>query len=150
MSTSRACGLITARLNEANAASELYDTPIYIHHDNELPLDPEDIPKAPWLATHLIPVDTYSETLNSDIRTYLGLYQITIRVPTEQSKDVADAIVEKLSTLFPSDLLLLETGLKPFSTQLIEPLKEAQGRRIDNWWVVPCTLEFRANNLNNP
>ncbi|ANA49259.1 hypothetical protein PMW_134 [Pseudomonas phage phiPMW] len=142
--------LINARMNAANAAGQILTNPIYINHDNEDPLNPEEIGYNPYLVTKLLPSDTYTDALGGDLITRTGVYHIKVKVPSASNADLSGEIIDNLFSLFPVDTVLSEkdsTGKITFSVQLISPLRQYGGKRIDNWWVVPCSFEYRSDTI---
>lgn len=140
--------LIQDKLNAANALGELNLVPIYINYDNEDPLDPEDIGYNPYLVCRLMPADTYSDSLGGDIITSTGVFHIKVKVPSSSSTDDMERITNALFSLFRVNSVLSEkdsSGAVTFSTQLISPFRIYDGKRIDNWWVVPCSFEYRSD-----
>ena len=140
--------LINDELNSANMTGSLNTVPIYINYDNEDPLDADEIGYNPHLVCKLMPSDTYSESLGGDIITSIGLYHIKVKVPATSSTDVMERITNALFSLFRVDRVLSEKdthGNVLFSTQLTSPFRIYDGRRIDNWWVVPCSFEYRSD-----
>lgn len=148
MSHAKIRNLFSAKLTEANEAGQLLGREIPIAFDNVTPkVSAEELKSQTNIVTHSIITDTYASSLGGDLVLYEGLYQLTIRVKADETTADADDLIDQLQALFKLDSLLElrdDDDKVTFFAQIVEPLAPASGRRIENWWVVPCTLSYKA------
>lgn len=111
-----------------------------VSYDNVKASLPNDV----RIKAHLMPAETFSDTLNgSDHTGFIGLYQMIIETKYGTGTLQSELVVEDLSEIFVCDKVLAdETG---FSVQIITPLKAAEGKQIDGVWVVPTYFNYRSD-----
>lgn len=140
-----------------NALLEYTDTtgiPVYLDNvrsfdQNGVPIDPPA--NGDYLKTHLIPADTYDDSLSGDHRVYIGIYQVTIitkyGVGSLQSENIADAIqnVFELNRRFvdPADTNPIVENR--FAVQVTSPVVVPEGRQQGVQWMLPIHFEYRAD-----
>lgn len=108
-----------------------YDNVKFVPKTNEL-----------YLALHLMPVDTFSDTLNARDHTgILGLFQVKVIDGSASATGVSDDVVAALNDIFIADKVYGEG----FKVQIITPLKVSEGKAQDGRWSVPCYFEYRAD-----
>ena len=108
-----------------------YDNVKFVPNTNEL-----------YLALHLMPVDTFSDTLNArDHTAILGLFQVKVISGSAGATYESDEIVRKLNDIFIADKVYGEE----FKVQIITPLKSGEGKAQDGKWSVPCYFEYRSD-----
>lgn len=108
-----------------------YDNVKFVPKTNEL-----------YLALHLMPVDTFSDTLNArDHTAILGLFQVKVIEGSANATGVSDDVVAALNDIFIADKVYGEE----FKVQIITPLKVSEGKAQDGRWSVPCYFEYRAD-----
>lgn len=95
------------------------------------------------IETHLIPSDTFSDTLGGDHKAFLGMYQMTIVVQYNSGLLVAEEIIEDLQNIFKINQMF--TDESGFSVQVISPIKVPEGKQFGAQWRVPCYFEYRAD-----
>lgn len=149
MSNRRIRNLFSNALNFANENAGLLGVKIPIMFDNVTPnTKPKDIKSQTHIVTHLVPAPVLAQSLGGDLLSYVGIYQMTIRVKAGESTADADDIVDELMRVFKVDSVFEEkdeNNVTVFSVQIVNPISTAQGRDIDNWWVVPCSFEYIAH-----
>lgn len=96
-----------------------------------------------YLETYTIPAPTITRTLNGDHKEFIGIYQIKIIVGSGVATSLSDEIVEELQLTFTVDSTYTDTS--GFTVQVISPVSIAQGKVQDGKWVIPCSLEYRAD-----
>lgn len=96
-----------------------------------------------YLETCTLPAPTITRTLSGDHKEFLGVYQIKIIVGSGVATALSDQIVEELQTAFPVDSTYVDVS--GFTVQVISPVSIAQGKVQDGKWVIPCSLEYRAD-----
>lgn len=96
-----------------------------------------------YLQTHLMPVDTSTETLNGAEHTRLiGLFQIKILTPSGQGSGMAALIAEKVRQTFQTDRMFIDGS---FWVQVVTPLTVDAGRAQDGYWTLPCYFRYRSD-----
>lgn len=95
------------------------------------------------IETHIIPADTFSDTLSGDHKAFIGIFQM--KVVTEYGRGCIsnENIVEGIQTAFPVNAIFPD--LSGFSVQVTSPIKAQQGKQIGSQWVVPCYFDYRAD-----
>lgn len=141
--------LFSSAIMEANEAGELLGRKIPVTFDNVEPeYTAEQIMSQTNIITHLIPGRPIANSLGGDLITYIGIYQMTIRVKAGETTADADDIVDSLMRVFKVDKVFEEKDADDnviFSVQVVNPIAAAEGRRVDDWWYVPCSFEYRAD-----
>lgn len=108
-----------------------YDNVKFVPNTNEL-----------YLALHLMPVDTFSDTLNArDHTAILGLFQVKVINGSASATGASDEVAGKLHDIFIADKVYGDS----FKVQIITPLKVGEGKAQDGKWSVPCYFEYRAD-----
>lgn len=98
---------------------------------------------ATHIRSHLIPVDTFSDTLSGDHNGFIGMYQMT--VVTKFGTGVLDSelVLEELQQVFKNNRRFVDdTG---FAVQVVSPIKSPEGKQIEGEWVVPCYFNYRSD-----
>lgn len=95
-----------------------------------------------YIVAHLIPADTYTNTLGGDHKAFIGLYQMKVVTGTGVSTSVSDNITQDLQAVFLVDKLFTKDG---FTVQVVSPIHSPEGKAQDGSWVVPCYFEYRAD-----
>lgn len=96
------------------------------------------------IKTHLIPVDTFSDTLSGDHIGYLGIFQMTITTKYGSGLLKTERIIEEWQRqLFPVTKIFTDDS--GFNVQVIGPVTAVEGKQIGSQWVVPCYFNYRAD-----
>lgn len=115
--------------------------PIPISYDNvksKFEGDAED-----HIETHLIPADTFSDTLGGDHKAFIGLFQMKIVMTYGSGLITTEDVVEELQNLFKINQVFTDdTG---FTVQVISPIVVPEGKQIGGQWNVPCYFSYRAD-----
>lgn len=98
-----------------------------------------------YLACHLMPSVTKTETLSGDHKAFIGIFQVTIVAGSGKSTSAVDQIADDLQNEFKVYSLHSEEGSPSFIVQVISPLNVPEGRVQAGNWVVPCYFEYRAD-----
>lgn len=95
------------------------------------------------IEVHLIPADTFTETLGGDQKAFIGLFQMKIVMKYGTGALDTENIVEELQNVFKVDQIFKdETG---FSVQVTTPIVVPEGKQIGGQWAVPCYFSYRAD-----
>lgn len=95
------------------------------------------------IRSHLIPADTYSDTLGGDIITYIGMFQMSIYTKFGTGLLDNEIIIEALRNVFKLNRRF--TDADGFSVQVTSPIHAPEGKQIGGQWVVPCYFDYRAD-----
>lgn len=95
------------------------------------------------IETHLIPSDTFSDTLGGDHKAFIGMYQMTLVVQYNTGYLKAEQMVEELQDIFAVNEMFTDTS--GFSVQVISPIKTPEGKQVGLQWRVPCYFEYRSD-----
>lgn len=95
------------------------------------------------IETHLIPSDTFSDTLSGDHKAFVGMYQMTIVVQYNTGLLKAEEITEELQNIFGINEVFSDTS--GFSVQVISPIKVPEGKQDGVQWRLPCYFEYRSD-----
>ena len=95
-----------------------------------------------YIAAHLIPADTTTNTLGGDHKKFIGIYQIKVVTGSGVSTSVSDNITQDLQDVFQVDKMFTKDG---FTVQVVSPIHSPEGRAQEGSWVVPCYFEYRAD-----
>lgn len=99
-----------------------------------------------YIQTHLMPVATFTDTLNGSDHTGLkGIFQMKIVGDSGVGGGEAADISAKLKVLFRTDTLFTSGN---DWVQVITPLVINEGRSKDGNWSVPTHFEYRADTSN--
>ncbi len=99
-------------------------------------------PGETYLRSYLLPADTTAEDLQGALRTYRGIYQASIVRPTGGATGPALSIAAELNTLFPVNARYTSGAV---TVQVITPAGAGPGLQEDNAYVVPVSLQYRAD-----
>jgi hypothetical protein len=114
--------------------------PLSYSFDNIKKNGPES---ADYIEAHIIPSDTFSDTLGGDHTAFIGMYQMTIVVQYNTGYVKVEKIVEHLQNAFKINKVF--TDASGFSVQVISPIKTAEGKQSGIQWRVPCYFEYRSD-----
>lgn len=105
------------------------------------------VPKAneTYLACHLIPSVTKTETLSGDHKAFIGIFQITIVVGSGKATSLSDEIAEELQNEFKVYSLHSRAADPLFVVQVLSPLNVPEGKVQSGNWIVPSYFEYRAD-----
>jgi len=96
-----------------------------------------------YLQTHLMPVDTSTQTLNgADHTRLIGLFQIKILTEAGKGSGLAASIAEKIKQTFPTDKMFVDGS---FWVQVVTPLSVDTGRAQDGFWTLPCYFRYQSD-----
>lgn len=99
-----------------------------------------------YIQTHIMPVATFTNTLNGSDHTGLtGIFQMKIVGSSGTGNGEASAIAAKLKVLFRTDTLFASGN---DWVQVTTPLVINEGRSQDGNWSVPTHFEYRADTSN--
>lgn len=111
-----------------------------------LPIAWENVPFNPpssaYLRGWLLPAQTDSPDLEGALRTYRGVYQVSVSCPINTGPGEAEGIADELAALFPLNTRLAVTGL---TLQIVSPVTAAQGVQDGDRYVVPVSFTYRAD-----
>lgn len=134
MSHARIRKLFSATLSEYAALKN-----IPVSYDNVKSLfDSED-----HIESHIIPADTFSDTLSGDHKAFIGMFQMTLVVQYNTGLLNAETMIDELQSIFGVNQMFTDTS--GFSVQVISPIKYPEGKQSGTQWRVPCYFEYRAD-----
>ena len=99
-------------------------------------------PATRYLRAFVLPADTESYGLDGLNREYIGIFQVSIVLPSGQGAADGDAIAASLDALFTPSAPLTSGGLSVYVTRPMSPSSPLQ--EADRF-VVPCSLAYQAN-----
>jgi uncharacterized protein DUF4128 len=95
-----------------------------------------------YLKAILLPADTSSEDLAGTLRTYRGVFQVSVVAPINTGPGAAESIADELVALFVHNARLTATG---FTVQQITPATQAAALQDASSYIVPVSFEYRAD-----
>lgn len=102
--------------------------------------------KKVFIKSHLLPADTFTDTLGGDHKAFIGLYQMGIAIPLQKGVGASDAIIQELQDLFPVYSLVEDVGsLDNFKVQVMSPITLLMGRSEESVYYIPVRFEYRAD-----
>lgn len=110
-----------------------------VSYDNVLTTFTSDV----HIRSHLMPVDTFSDTLSGDHKGFTGLYQMTVVTKTGIGTLSADSVTDDLQAIFEINRRFVDSN--GFAVQVTTPLHTHEGKQIDGEWVLPCYFSYRAD-----
>lgn len=96
----------------------------------------------PYLRAYMMPADTDSQDLEGSHRLYLGVYQVSMRLPALIGTELSGTIVGELETLFPVNLRLTSGAITVTTTS---PVSAGPGQNEPGLYVVPVSFSYRAD-----
>lgn len=102
-----------------------------------------DADDADHIETHLIPADTFTDTLGGDHKAFIGLYQMKIVTKYGTGYLKTEEIIEDLQNVFKVYKEFTDTN--GFAVQVISPIKTPEGKQNASQWAVPAYFEYRAD-----
>ncbi len=109
----------------------------------------EDVAFAPapdqtWLRFTLMPAATESPDLAGDIRTYSGVAQVSVFVPSGKGPSVAEGHLAELDALFSDGDVLAADG---FDVYIVSPVSAGPYQQDDLYSMLPVSFRYRADVL---
>jgi len=95
------------------------------------------------IESHIIPADTFSDTLSGDHKAFIGMYQMTIVTEYGTGQLKTEGLVTELQTIFLVNKMF--TDASGFSVQVTSPIHTPEGKQVDGQWRVPCYFDYRAD-----
>lgn len=128
--------------------------PVYL--DNVRTYDKNGSPQEPpvngeYLKAHLIPADTYDDSLGGDHIVYIGMYQVTIVTKYGAGSLQSDNIAKAIQNVFKRNQRFVDpSDLNPivenrFTVQVTSPVVVPEGRQQGVQWILPVHFEYRAD-----
>ncbi|MBO9717523.1 MAG: DUF4128 domain-containing protein [Pseudoxanthomonas sp.] len=136
MSTEACRAILESRL-ATWAASR--GTPLRVAYQNA-PFTPDS--GETYLRAYLLPAPTTAEDLAGALRTYRGVFQVSIVRPINGGTGAALSIAAELNTLFPVNGRYTSGAV---TVQVITPASAGPGQQEENAYVVPVSFEYRAD-----
>lgn len=100
------------------------------------------VPGETYLRAYLLPADTTAEDLAGALRTYRGVYQVSIVRPIGGGTGPALSIAAELNLLFPVNGRYTSGAV---TVQVITPPSAGPGQQDENTYVVPVSFEYRSD-----
>lgn len=136
MSNKRIRGLYEGRLATWAAGRS---TPLQVAYQNR-PFTP--VTGTLYLKAILLPADTASDDLAGALRTYRGVFQVSVMAPINAGPGLAETIGDELVALFVMNARLTASG---FTVQQITPATQAAALQDEKNYIVPVSFEYRAD-----
>lgn len=95
-----------------------------------------------YLKAILLPADTSSDDLAGALRTYRGVFQVSVVAPISTGPGAAETIADELAVLFVHNARLTASG---FTVQQITPATQAAALPDDSTYTVPVSFQYRAD-----
>lgn len=95
-----------------------------------------------YLKLYTLPADTSSNDLEGKLRTYLGVYQISIICPSGIGTGDSSEVINNLIELFPMNQAFYKDS---FKVQVITPVAEAKAIQSDTTYTIPLSFQYRAD-----
>lgn len=95
------------------------------------------------IESHLIPSDSYNDTLGGDIYTYEGMLQLKVVTKYGVGMLPYETYIEKLQNLFKLNKRFVD--FDGFAVQVISPIFTPEGKQIGAQLVVPSYFQYRAD-----
>lgn len=99
-------------------------------------------PAGRYLRAFLLPGDTDSGDVGRVNRRFVGVFQISIVMPTGDGPGAAGALVEQLRALFPPSAPIVVSGLSVWAQR---PLSRGPALQERDRYVVPCSVFYLAD-----
>ena len=113
--------------------------PIPIEYQNVAFTPPS---QARYLRAFLLPAETRSNDTPGETKTYAGLLQVSICVPTGTGPGAAEQLVTELETLFPVSLRIVVGGLV---INITRPASAGSSMPETGLYVTPVSIQYRAD-----
>lgn len=132
-----------------NALLEYTDTTgIAVYLDNIREFDQngsaiEPPPSGNYLHAHLIPADTYDDSLSGDHKVFIGMFQVTIVTEYGRGSKIAEDIADEIQQVFSLNRRFIDSS--GFTVQVISPIKVPEGRQQGVQWRLPVYFDYRAD-----
>lgn len=95
------------------------------------------------IESHLIPADTFSDTLAGDHKAFIGMFQMTLVVQYNTGLLKPEQWTSDLQDIFAINKLFTDTS--GFSVQVVSPIKTHEGKQLDTQWKVPIYFDYRSD-----
>jgi hypothetical protein len=129
--------------------AEPTDIPVYLDNvtkcvrKKRIETDPAEQKPDEYIATHLIPADTFSDTLSGDHTGYIGMFQMTIVTKYGTGCTRAEDIIDGLQDTFKINKVY--TADNGFTVQVTSPIKTNDGQQKGIQWVQHAYFEYRSD-----
>ena len=113
---------------------------------NNIPLSFDNVKEqfiTDHIESHLIPSDTFSDTLSGDHKAFVGMFQMMLVVQYNKGLLKPEQWVEDLQNIFQINKMFTDTT--GFSVQVISPIKTHEGKQEGVQWRMPCYFEYRSD-----
>lgn len=123
---------------------------VWVDYDNVKTVNPDDPtgpPVTPRIASHIIPADTYSDTLSGDHECYIGMFQMSIYTKFATGTLENERLVKELKSIFKNNRRFISGKGTPseITVQVVSPLRVNQGKQEGAEWVVHTDFEYRSD-----
>ena len=98
--------------------------------------------QARYLRAFLLPAETQNPDLGGDIRTFIGIYQVSICVPDGTGAGAAETIAESLIAEFPYGARLVQSGI---AVVINRTPSQSPAMQEPGLYVVPVSISYRAS-----
>lgn len=98
-----------------------------------------------YIQCHLLPADTFTDTLGGDHKAFIGVFQIKIIIGSGKSVAIVNQMTEELQAIYGVYKVFEEAIPSEFFVQVTSPIKVPEGKVVDGSWIVPCYFQYRAD-----
>lgn len=94
------------------------------------------------LRGYLLPAETDDLTLGADVKTFSGIYQVSVCAPDGSGPAAAETLGEQIIALFPANLQLVKSGITTVivRTPSMGPIQDEPGIIV-----IPISIRYRAD-----
>jgi hypothetical protein len=97
--------------------------------------------QARYLRAFLLPADTQDYGIADDVKSEIGVFQVSVCVPEGAGANPAEALADAIVALFPRALVMNRSGL---DIQVSNTPSASPGTPEPGLYVVPINIRYRA------
>jgi len=101
-------------------------------------------PAGTYLRAFLLPAETDSPDLQGVMRTYAGVYQVSIALPEGQGSGAGETLAGEIDALFPLDLRLNDGAV---TVQMISPASIGPAIQDGSRYTLPVSFRYRCDTV---
>ncbi|MDR2213950.1 MAG: DUF4128 domain-containing protein [Pseudomonadales bacterium] len=103
-----------------------------------------ELPTTDHLRAYLLPAETTSRDLAGDMRSYRGVFQVSVFTEPGQGPNRAEQLARELDELFPVALLMPSGGL---NVMVLSPMSAMPALQESDWFSIPCQCRYGAEEV---
>lgn len=101
-------------------------------------------PSTTYLRAFLLPAETDSPDLQGAMRTFTGVYQVSIVLPEGQGSDAGETLAAEIDALFPLNLRLTSGAV---TVQVIGPASPGPAIHDGARYLLPVSFRYRCDTV---